>query len=314
MKREIQMVIVIPVGPSCKLDFITDTIKSIQHFVSEDYILIIADDSQKGTGHLLSKTFPLIHVLENKKNLGKVAGLYITLCNAYRYAIENYDFKVLLKMDDDALIIGEGGEVQAMQFFEKHPEVGMAGRYIKRQVAIDSFGNLHDNYWPRKQIIKDTCTLKMLRRPVANWYFRQLFIRALRNGYELGENIQGGCYFMSFECIRRLNNAGLLPLRLLKNVNFGEDLMFSLLVKSIQMNLGDLGSKPDPIGCCWQGLPASPETLQKEGKKIIHSVRFWDNMSEKDIREFYANVRTGTFEKSYKYSNQVTNEESNSYL
>src|SRR4051812_43760898 len=102
MKRKIETVIVIPIGPACKLYFITDTINSIQRYVSKDHILILADDSQIGTGNLLSKTFPLIHVLENKRNLGKVAGLYITLANAYRYAIENYDFKVLLKMDDDA--------------------------------------------------------------------------------------------------------------------------------------------------------------------------------------------------------------------
>jgi hypothetical protein len=253
--------------------------------------VIIADDSQKQTGEAMRKLFPDIEVMVTQKNLGKVAGLYINLANAYKFAIDNYDFPVLLKMDDDALMIGAQPEVLATQLFAMQPDIGMAGRYITGQYSEDCYGNIHDNYWPRKQLIKDTCSWKIIRRPVANLTFRKFFFRALVFGYELGENIQGGAYFISYDCLRQLDREGLLPMQKLGNINFGEDLLFSLLVKSIGMQLGDLAHAAGPIACAWKGLPAAPEKLYNEGKKIIHSIRFWQDMNEDDIRAYYRSCR-----------------------
>ena len=286
------LIIVIPVGPACDPAFLKDTIESIQAYTTCRYQLIIADDSQKNTGASMKAIFPDLDVIVTLKNLGKVAGLYSNLSRAYAFALEHYLFKVLLKMDDDALMIGPEPEQRALQLFAARPQIGMAGRHITGQLSIDCYGNMHDNYWPRKQLIKDTCTWKLIRRPIPNLLLRSYFFKALRNGYELGENIQGGAYFFSYQCLKTLQDAGLLPSANLGRVNLGEDLLFSLLVRAIGMELGDLSAHGEPIGCAWKGLPATPLQLHQDGRKIIHSIRFHGDLKEPDIRAYFQKVRT----------------------
>jgi hypothetical protein len=290
MREAVELVIVIPVGPATIYRWLDDTIDSIRHYITCTYKIIIADDSQKDLSMHLRKSNPGIHAVKTSKNLGKVSGLYFNLSAAYKYAIEHFSFTVLMKMDDDALVIGGDPQVAAIKLFREKPSIGMAGRYISGQYSVDSYGNIHNNYWPRKQLIKDTCSWKLIRRPIANWHFRKLFFTAVNNGYEIGENIQGGVYFISYSCLLRLSATGLLPCQNLKNVNFGEDLLFSLLVKVVGMELGDLGSGGLPVGCAWQGLPASPEVLSSN-KKVIHSIRFWNEWKEDNIRTFFKRKR-----------------------
>jgi glycosyltransferase involved in cell wall biosynthesis len=291
MKQRADLVIVMPVGPAANPEFIRDSLSSIEHYITVPYRIILADDSQKGLGHEIQKYFPAVEIVPARKNLGKVAGLYINLSHAYKYALDKYDFTALLKMDDDALITGNDPQAAAIRVFKEYPLAGMAGRHITRQFSADGLGHVHDNYWPRKQLLKDTCSWKIIRRPVANLTLRKLFFKAVRNGYEIGENIQGGAYFMSAACLARLEEAGHLPNYNLKNVNFGEDLMFSLLVRAIGFQLVDLSGNDLPFGIAWKGLPASPETLHQKNKKIIHSTRSWQNMGEKEIRNYFQQIR-----------------------
>lgn len=285
------VVVVIPVGPACKIGYLSDTINSIAHYITDKYKIVIADDSQKGLGKAMQAHFDGVDVIASPKNLGKVGGLYRNLSAAYQHALQHYNFPVLLKMDDDALAIGSNPQRQAIRFFADQPATGMAGRHITGQVSADHYGNLHDNYWPRKQLLKDACSWKLIRRPAANLRLRKLFFRALRHGYEVGENIQGGVYFMSRPCLEQLNDAGLLPDLRLSKANLGEDLLFSLLVKAVGLNLADLSSPSGPVGCAWKGLPASPQTLYRDGKKLIHSIRFWKDSDEAAIRQFFKEKR-----------------------
>lgn len=291
MKESCELVIVMPIGPAAEPRFVADTLASIRHYTHCTHKVVIADDSQKGTGNTLLKEFPNLVVLPTKKNLGKVAGLYINLAHAYRYALQHYDFRALLKMDDDALMIGASPEREAVALFAEQVNVGMAGRYISGRFSPDSYGNIHDNYWPRKQLIKDACSWKIIRRPRANWRLRQLLFKAMRNGYELGENIQGGAYFMNPRCLQKLAEEGLLPNAQLGAVNFGEDLLFSLLTRAVDFKLTDLAMPGGPIGCAWTGLPAPPEVLLHDRKKLIHSTRFWKEMDEAAVRKFFQSCR-----------------------
>jgi hypothetical protein len=291
MKQKTDLVIVMPVGPGANPEFTRDSLSSAQYYITAPCKIILADDSQKGLGYAIQKDFPGITVLPTRRNLGKVAGLYINLSNAYKYALDNYSFDALLKMDDDALITGKDPQTAAIRLFRENPVVGMAGRHIARQFSTDALGHVHDNYWPRKQLLKDTCSWKIIRRPVANLTLRKLFFKAVRNGYEIGENIQGGAYFMSSASLHKLDEAGYLPNYKLRNANFGEDLMFSLLVRAIDFQLADLSGDDLPFGIAWKGLPASPQTLHQRNKKIIHSTRFWENMGEKEIREHFRRLR-----------------------
>ena len=291
MERNFDLVIVMPIGPNCKLNYVDDTINSIKYYFSCHYKLIILDDSHKGAGEEISRLHPDAEILKTEKNMGVNAGLYINLCHAYQHALKQYKFDLLLKIDDDALVTGKAPDQEALQYFKEQPKMGMAGLHQTGEKYTNFLGHQIDNSWPRKQLIKDTCTWKLIRRPIANLTLRKLFFKALRKGYEIGEHVQGGAYFMSWACLNKLNETQHLPNSNLGKVNLGEDHLLSLLTKLVGFKLGDLASGNLPLGTAWRGLPASPEVLRARDKKIIHSVRSWQDLNEDQIRAYFKKFR-----------------------
>lgn len=297
LKSSFDLVVVIPIGPGTVAEYLRDTITSVRFYTSASHKIILADDSQKGIGNELKEADSRLDVLDVKVNLGKLSGLYRNLAHAYQYALEQYDFRALLRMDDDALVIGPEPQEEAVTLFETQPEIGMAGRHIVGRMSPGAY-DVHDNYWPRKQLIKDTCSWKMIRRPRANWALRKVFLKALDEGYELGENVFGGVYFISRACIQKLADAGYLPHPGLRGVNLEEDHLFSLLTCATGLHLGDLSGPRQPFGVAWRGLPASPDMLHRDGRKLIHSTRFWKAMKEDDIRAFFRAKRAAVASKT----------------
>lgn len=286
MKKFFSLIVVIPLGPKCQLDYIADTIESIQHYARSSYHIVLVDDSQKGMGQRVQAIFPNVEVIVTKESMGKLCGLYVTLSRAFRQVLAQYHFDALLRMDTDALIIGKAPERAAIELFRKQPHVGMAGQY-----PLDYNGEPWDISWPRGQMIRFTRTYRFIRRPRAHWKLLMLYLRARRNGYRTGESVFGGACFFSEPCLRRLEAQGLLPYRPFKNVVLEEDHLFSLIVKAAGFELGNL-STGGPVACAWLGLPAAPEELHERGKKIIHSTRFWQERKEEEIRAFFRNQRT----------------------
>src|SRR5436305_1376914 len=129
MKKDVEVIVVIPVGPGCMLSFIADTIESYIYYSRHSYQFIIADDSHRNTGAHLKLLYPDIEVVATSRPMGRWGGLYITLSHAFRYALKHYNFKVLLRMDTDALVIGRSPETVAINFFTKNPHIGIAGQY-----------------------------------------------------------------------------------------------------------------------------------------------------------------------------------------
>jgi hypothetical protein len=286
VKKQVDVVVVIPVGPNVPIAFVKDTIDSYLYYTRSSHQFIIADDSHQGIGKELQLVYPGIDVLPTPKPMGGWAGLYINEATAYRFAVEHYRFKALLKLDTDALIIGCAPEEDAFRLFETEPSVGMAGQYPN-----DYDGKPWDIGWPRDRVLNGATTWKYFRRPLANWYLRKLYLKAKANHYNAGESVFGGAYFMRYDCLLRLYEEGLLPHKKLLGLNMGEDHIFSLLVKSIGFELGTLSAPGQPFALAWKGLPTSPERLHCEGKKIVHSTRCWNDMKEEEIRQSFKQHR-----------------------
>ncbi|HEY0058617.1 MAG TPA: hypothetical protein VGB56_05745 [Flavisolibacter sp.] len=279
-------IVVIPVGPKCRLEFIEDTIYSFIYHTRGSYKIVLADDSQKATGRKVQQLFPQADVVKMKRSMGKLCGLYVTLSLAFRHVLDNYRFDALLRLDTDALIIGTAPEQEAIQMFKQDAQTGVAGQY-----PFDYNGNPWDISWPQRQIKAYTGTYRFFRRPVTHSILWLHYQKALKNGYRTGESVFGGACFFSEACLRLLREKGLLPNYLLKDLVLEEDHLFSLLVTSVGMKLGDLATGYGPMGCAWLDLPASPLELLKGGKKIIHSVRRWKEMDEEAIRNFFRQRR-----------------------
>lgn len=287
MKQFFDIVVVIPLGPNCQPEFIADTIDSFIHYSVSDHKIIIADDSQKGTGKQVKERFPQVDVIETTEPMGKLCGLYITLSQAFRYALEHYRFTAVLRMDTDALVIGDAPEAAALELFGSDPGVGIAGQY-----PLDYNGDQWDVSWPRDQVQR-LVSSKLLSKPLAHFSLLGVYKKALRNGYKTGESVFGGACFISEPCLQNLQRAGLLPGKIFRNVHLEEDHLFAILVTATGHRLGDLSSNSLPLGCAWKGLPASPEELYSSGKKIIHSTRFWQQMKEAEIRGWFRTKREG---------------------
>lgn len=280
------IVLVIPIGPGTSADFAIDTIESYRYYTQRPFEVVLTDDSHQGVGRRVRDALPFCRLLHTRKPMGGWAGLYINLSDAYSYALENFNFKALLKLDTDALIIGPEPEKEALELFHTNPSAGMAGQY-----PLTYDGEPWNIRWPRQRIINSTRSWKFFARPWANFQLIGYHQKALENGYTTGESVFGGAYFISNKCLKALAQHQLLPRKAFRSLNLGEDHLFSLLVKSLGFSLNSLSADGGPFGCSWQGLPASPGQLLIDGKKIIHSTRHWENWSEYEIRDFYKNQR-----------------------
>lgn len=284
--KEIDVVIVIPVGPGCRLDFLKDTLDSIAIYTHATYQIIIADDSHLGTGRFLKESYPNIDLMETPEPMGKLCGLYITLSLAFQKALAKYQFKLLLRMDSDALIIGDAPEKDALKLFTSHSEIGVAGQY-----PFEYSGKPWDISWPAGQLYRIMHTWRFFRRPLAHFVLRRYYRRAVRNGYRRGESVFGGACYYSYHCIRTLADNGLLPVKLMRYVHLEEDHLFAILIKSAGLTFGNLAGEGLPFACSWKGLPDSPSALIGKRKKIIHSTRFFENSTEQEIRQWFRSKR-----------------------
>lgn len=286
MKRYVDIVLVIPAGPGTSPSFLTDTILSFIHYTASTYQIILIDDSGQGLGRKVQQSIPEIEILYNSKPSGAWAGLYVSLANAFSHALNKYEFRLLMKMDTDALVIGPDPEKEAMELFSSNPSMGIAGQY-----KFDYNGKPWDIGWPRDRILNGATTWKFFRRPLPNAVLRKLYIRAAENGYVAGESVFGGSCFYNHSLLLRLQQHKLLPNKLLGGLNLGEDHIFSLLTKAMGFHLGDLSLPGLPFALAWKELPAAPGQLFEEGKKIIHSTRQWGDMNEDQIRHFFKDKR-----------------------
>lgn len=123
--------------------------------------------------------------------------------------------------------------------------------------------------------------------------FAGLLQRARKEGYQLGDSIQGGAAIYRYEALLALEKNGLLGRAELAATGLQEDYIFGLCLFSIGYHLGEFGNKFDdlPMGVDWRALPAAPQELMALGKSIIHSTKTFEAMDEQAIRNEFRSAR-----------------------
>jgi len=288
--KKVTLVVLIPVGPNCEPTTVCDTLESIRHYVTSSHAIIVLDNSIKGAGAAVKERFSDVHILAMPRPYGKQADLYLKISEGYSFAHKNYAFDVLLRMDDDSLIIGPNPEKDAIEFFRRNPEFGQIGSW-----KMDCNGVPRDITWSRDQLFKELRFKNALRFPhrrTKGWLFlRRTYHKSLKHGYEAGEHCIGAACFVSPECVARLYNDKCLSRDEISWSNLEEDHIFGLLVYSVGLRLGDFATGSLPMGLRWRGLPCSPDELVRRKKKIVHSVRSYEDMSEDEIRVYFRERR-----------------------
>jgi len=269
-KAEVDLVVCIVAGPG-QLIGILDILDSIRKYLDGIYRVIVVDDSCTLKIWSAIRKNSEVDYIRNWKRLG-IENIYESLLKAYLYALKNYRFKALLRIDTDALITGQGLVHDIVSHFAAHPEAGMLGSY-----RVTCTGGMGD-FSP---------IASQFQRNLNHW--GQIIEKAQKNGYEIGEHAQGGAYVLSFLCLQDMYNAGYLKARH-GGSYVAEDGIFSLYVRALGYEIHDF-AKNGPFAIAWRGLPIPKEEVVRQGKKVIHSVKF--TPEDLQIREYFRRLRDG---------------------
>jgi hypothetical protein len=277
-------VFVIPVGPNCQMEFVADTIESIEHYAPASRVVIV-DDSLRGIGAELGLRFQLT-VVEAKVH-GLFGNLYLNLSDGMREALTR-PFRILIRLDTDALIAGSDFESKAVCCFTADERLGSLGSF---RVGYDTVG-IRNRNWAKRRILVYVF-LRAWRHPRAGMTVVKHLVRARKHGYKFGESIMGGAAVYRREAVEALDDQGLLGCSDLAAIGVHEDHLFGLCLFSAGYRLGEFGNRNDdlPMGVDWRSLPAEPAELIRLGKSIIHSSKRFGSLDEAAIRAQFRAAR-----------------------
>lgn len=280
--------VVIPVGPG--KDAVLDTLTSVEYYCPEPHIVVLVDDcTQDGTYEALcAERRPNWHVLRNERPLG-VDRLVHTLCLAYRYVLSETQCSLVLRLDQDALVIGAGVLSDAASYMTANPTVGLFGVYEHDYNRPRSF-DMHAN-----QIERELAWPKKLIGLQPSW--TNLLAIAEKQGYHRGENVFGGAYFVTRGCLAAMKQLGALDVQYRWNSRLMEDVYFSMAAVAAGFELGHFAAPEGPLCLEWRGLPYPAMELAKTGYKIVHSVDKGKNTDRdandgKTAREVFQELRS----------------------
>ena len=131
-----------------------------------------------------------------------------------------------------------------------------------------------------------------LRYPSMRANYRNLLSLARPNCYIYGEHALGGSYIHSLRLADDIHARGWWDMPSLVSSRLGEDMIMGLLAVAAGYRTADFGRPEDPMAIQWRGLPAHPDELIVKGKLLTHSVRFWGELKEPEIREIFRKART----------------------
>jgi hypothetical protein len=276
--------VVVPIGPRCQESFINDTLDSIEHFCP-DRSIILVDDSGTGMGHRVAAGREARVLSVSKMGLG--GGLYGSLSAGFRAALDE-PFDILLRIDTDGLVASGSFLEQCSEFFKEHPRVGALGSYRR-----GFLGTKRDISQPRKQLLWEMSG-GALKSPRLALHLARLVFRAVPNGYRLGESVMGGVTVYSREAVEVLARGGALEDLTVVRSRLQEDHLFALWLHALRMGLADFGSAEDnlPFAAKHRGLPAHPNSLLAQGKSLVHSTKYFGDLSEAEIRKVFSDDRS----------------------
>ncbi|MFQ8431383.1 hypothetical protein [Amaricoccus sp. W119] len=291
--KDCPVVALIPVGPDADPKFLADTVDSVLHYASVPTAVLLLDNGRKGVPDQVALGRPGVAVVASRGLSGKSGRLYLNLAGAIEYLLDTSTCDLILRLDDDGLVIGRGGDLAAMRYFDENPQVAIAGSH-----HVDCMGKSRGFTAPARRLTY-LATVGRVTVPEASRTVRKLMRAARSNGYVLGEHCLGGFYLWNARAIRDIRARVGLAHDSLMDAGLEEDHIFSLIARAAGYRLGDLASGDHPVGAAWRGLPAAPARLLEMNKKFIHSVRSGPPgapaMDEAEIRRFFAAQRVEEF-------------------
>lgn len=282
---QIRCVVLIPVGPRTAVRHLSDTILSVIRFVRSEFRIVLIDNTTDGLrlDDLPNSDAIEIVRIQGSEDYSVFGRLYIQSSHAIEHVLDTWPFDLMLRLDDDALLIGSGAEEEAMDVFKANPGVGLLGSYrVTCMGATRDFGPCARRLW---------LEMSMFGRMIdpSRWRsLREIYSFAAIHGYEAGEHCLGAASFYRREVLAAMRDNGFLSRTDLMTTRLCDDQLFGMLVKAAGYQIMDFAGPGRPLGLAWKGLPASPQMLLAIGKKIVHSVKSWKGNDQDQIRREFA--------------------------
>jgi hypothetical protein len=273
------------------MSFLLDTLETVERFCLPDHKILLVDDSAHGLGAKAQEMFPDVDVFvlraPGDDDTRMVSHIFFEkIALSIRYAVETYRFKVLVRIDTDALMCNPGADRAAIEFFEKNPGFGMVGSH---RVRCDGDPRV---FADRGEIIESEAGGHIFpaKRALAA-AMRQLLSPALANGYEMGENIIAPGSIMSWAAASKLCESSLFGDPAFRATRLGDDHLISLMLRAFGFDLGDFATGDKPLAVWLRHLQWSPEEIVKRGKAIAHSTRGYKDLDESHVRLAFKALR-----------------------
>jgi hypothetical protein len=213
----------------------------------------------------------------------------MNLSDGFREALTQ-PFRILLRLDTDALISGSDFEAKALERFNSDQRLGSLGSF---RVGYTTVGTRNAR-WAKQRIVL-YFALRAWFKPRAALEVARILRKAHRGGYVLGDSIMGGAAVYRYEAVRAMEENQLLGRAELAETGLQEDYIFGMCLLAAGFHLGEFGNRFDdqPMGVDWRTLPAAPSELIRLGKSIIHSTKCFEKMDENSIRDEFRMARRG---------------------
>lgn len=271
--------------------FLLDTLESIERFSMPDHKVLLLDDSGEGIGAKVQESNPRLDVLINRApgadTKRSVAGRFFeTIATAVRHSVANYDFKLMMRLDADALMCNPGADDKGIAFLQAHPKVGMIGSY---RVRCD--GQPRDFKGSADFIKRESGRHLLPAARALSASLNQLLKPALENGYEPGENIIAPGSMLSYAAAAKLCAHPLFGHPSFRSTRLGDDHLNSLMLRAVGFDLADFATGNFPLGVWLRKIEWSPEDLVRRGKAVVHSVRGYQDLTEEQVRARFRALR-----------------------
>ena len=282
-----KVAVVLPIGPGKETAL--DTLESVEVFCPEPHVVFIIDDrTRDGTYEaLVAAKRPNWQIFRNQKPQG-IERLVHGLCFAYEQVLARTDCELILRLDQDALLIKPGLVPEALTFMVGNPGVGLFGVYdvdYNRPRHFDSHRQLFN---------RETAWYRSLMGCQPSW--KPYLKMAEDKGYKRGENVFGGAYFITRNCLEAVRELGALKVPWHWHSQVQEDVYFSMVSVAAGFQLGHFAAPDGPLCMEWRGLPFPAAVLAASKYKLVHSVDKGQNAGEagnggRTAREVFRDLR-----------------------
>jgi hypothetical protein len=262
--------------------------------------VVVLDDSRRDKFACVADLFPNAVVLRTpdyregarSSTRGSLFGKQI---HALKWLIEHYRFEVLLRMDTDAIMIGDAPHEDVLAFLKTQPTVGMVGAFTRRGDGSDKRPAMMSK---GRELSKEVRLRFGFRNLALATTLRRLVRRAEAHGYRRGDMCTGGAYFLSSTAIRAMEEQGFFDLEQLGHSHLMDDALTALLCCAAGYRLSDMPEDDDILAINWRGMPMAPEMLVSKSKKIVHPIKDDDPTVEPGVREFFQRRRRARWDSS----------------